>query len=101
MESYAQLIINSGLEFIKQFYTSKNKVFIRKGRSMQTRLIEIITHAVERKEIRLGLSPEECCEKLFICARGVVLHWGLHEGQFDLKKEMVRMTDFLLKGMET
>jgi AcrR family transcriptional regulator len=100
MESYAELNIRSGLEFIKQFYTSKNKVFIRKGRSMQTKLIEIIAGAVERGEIRLTVTPEECCENIFVCARGVVLHWGLHEGQFDLKKKMVEMVGYILKGME-
>ncbi len=100
MRSYAELSIQSGLEFSKRFYTSKNKVFIRKGRPMQTKLIEIIETAIMNKEIDLNVSPEECCENLFICARGVVLHWCLHEGQFDIREKMVEISDAVLKGME-
>ena len=100
MQSYAELVMQSGLEFSKRFYTGKNKVFIRRGRPMQTRLIEIVSDAMNKKEISLTVSAEKCCENLFLCARGVVLHWCLHEGEFDLKTKMTEISGTILRGME-
>lgn len=101
MNTYAELVIKSGLEFSKRFYTWKNKTFIKKGRPMQTRLIELIHEEVESGNIILTVSPEEACEWLFVCARGVVFHWCLYEGDFDLKKRIQKASDRALRGIET
>lgn len=100
MRTYAELVISSGLEFSKRFYTWKNKIFIKKGRPMQTRLIELIRDEVDLGNLKLTVSPEEGCEWLFVCARGVVFHWCLYEGDFDLKERMLETVDRALKGIE-
>jgi AcrR family transcriptional regulator len=100
MKAYAKLVSReSGLEFAKRFYNGNNKMFIRKGRPMQTRLTEIINGAIEAGEVSLELSAEESCEWLFVGARGIVLNWCLHEGEFDLVDEMGIYARRALKGI--
>ncbi len=100
MQVYAELVENTGLEFTKRFYTWKNKIFIKKGRPMQTRLIDLIQAELEAGNLALTVTPEEACEWLFVCARGVVFHWCLYEGDFDLKEKMVESADRALRGIE-
>lgn len=100
MDSYAGLVSTSGLEFSKRFYTWKNKTLVKKGRPMQTRLIDLLQKGIDSGELRLSVSAEEACEWLFMCARGVVLHWCLLEGGFDLAVEMRKALDRALRGIE-
>lgn len=99
MDSYARLVVSSGLEFSKRFYTWKTKTFIKKGRPMQTRLIELLQKGIDSGELCLDLPAEEACDWLFMCARGVVLHWCLHEGSFDLSGKMRSAIDRALRGI--
>ena len=100
MASYADLVLETGLDFTKRFYNNGNKTFIKKGRPMHTRLVRIISTAVEKGDLTVKDSPEAVCEKIFMCARGVVFHWCLHEGDFDLKSEMLEMVESVLCGQE-
>jgi len=100
MDSYARLVTSRGLEFSKRFYTWKNKNFIKKGRSMQVNLAMLIRGAIDAGNLKLTLPPDEACEWLFVCARGVVFHWCLHEGGFDLAAEMRKAVDRALRGIE-
>jgi len=69
MKAYAALVsLESGLEFSKHFYNSRNKIFIRKGRPMQNRLIEIIKTALDAEELKLELTAEEASEWIFMGA---------------------------------
>lgn len=101
MKAYASLVsLESGLEFSKNFYNVRNKLFVRKGRSMQSRLTEIIRSALDSGEIKLDMSAEEACEWLFMGARGVVFHWCLNEGNFNLIDMMEIYARRALRGME-
>ena len=100
MNSYAELVSNTGLDFTKRFFTNKNKIFIRPGRPMQVQLTEIIRNAVVSGEIRITTAPEEACEWLFVCARGIVFHWCLHEGDFNLIEKMGIAMKRALTGIE-
>lgn len=99
MKAYAEVSLENGVEFSKRFYNTNNKIFIRKGRSMQSRLVEIIRTALATGDISLETTAEETCEWLFIGARGIVFHWCLHEGDFDLIEEMEIYTRRALKGI--
>ncbi len=100
MDSYTDLILDTGLDFTKIFFTHMNKTFVRKGRPMQTRLTGLIDRAVREERFSSSLPPEEICESIFICARGVVFHWCLHDGKFDLRNRMTFILNNLLLGME-
>lgn len=100
MKAYAEQVSRiSGLEFSKRFYNTDNKIFIRKGRSMQSRLIDIIQSAMTKGDISLELSAEEACDWLFIGARGLVFHWCLNEGEFDLVEKMEIYAKRALRGI--
>jgi TetR/AcrR family transcriptional regulator, fatty acid metabolism regulator protein len=100
MSSYAELVESTGLEFSKRFYNCRNKIFVRKGRAMQNRLTEIIRDSVESEDVKLIVSPEEACEWLFVYARGIVFHWCLCEGNFDLSVKMRKGMEHTLSGIE-
>ena len=101
MEHYARLVNSNGLEFSKHFYTWSNKMFIKEGRAMQTCLAALLQRGVESGTLTLTIEPEAACEWLFVCARGIVFHWCLHEGGFDLVARMRESVDRLLAGIET
>lgn len=98
-EKYAELTTSNGVEMIKNLYTSNNKLFILKGRSMQNILFEIIDNGQEDKEIPAVFTPEELVSMLFIAARGVIYEWCLYDGNMDLKIKMNTIIGLLLKGI--
>ncbi|MDC7240601.1 MAG: TetR/AcrR family transcriptional regulator [Spirochaetales bacterium] len=101
MKAYAEFVsMESGLEFSKRFYNTGNKIFIRKGRAMQERLVELLRKSLESGQIKMEMTPEKACEWLFMGARGVVFHWCLHEGDFDLIEKMEDYTRIALRGLQ-
>lgn len=78
----------TGLDLSKRIYTPRTKLFVKKGRPMQTVLAAIIAEAVESGELKTDLSAEEASDWLFIGARGVAFHWCLKDGSFDLETTM-------------
>lgn len=85
---YAEYNENFGVETIKQLYSSSNKLFIVKGRYMQSVLQALLEKAQARGQLVTDLSAEDMTEYLFIAARGVIYNWCLHDGGFDLQRKM-------------
>ncbi|WP_134911244.1 TetR/AcrR family transcriptional regulator [Paenibacillus sp. IHB B 3084] len=83
-EVYAEYNQNVGLETVKQLYTSNNKLFITKGRGMQSILQQIIERGQAVGELDQSMTSEEITDYLFIAARGVMYNWCLHDGDSDL-----------------
>ncbi len=97
---YADLNTSTGLDTAKQLYTANNKMFIKKGRYMQTLLQELIADGQQKGELSTKSSPEELTEFLFIAARGLVYDWCLHEGSYNLKESMVRYISRILPTLQ-
>ncbi len=97
---YSDLNTSTGLDTAKQLYTANNKMFIKKGRYMQTLLQEIIAEGQKSGEITTNNSPEELTEFLFIAARGLVYDWCLHEGSYNLKESMVKFISRILPTLQ-
>lgn len=85
---YAKYNESVGIDTMKQLYNSNNKLFVNKGRYMQTLLQDIIQKGQEKNEICKNMSPEEITEYLFITARGITYDWCLHDGQYSLGESM-------------
>ncbi|MEW9096506.1 MAG: TetR/AcrR family transcriptional regulator [Clostridiaceae bacterium] len=81
---YADYNVNRGLDFIKQLYNVHNRLFITKGRHMQTVLQSIIEDGQKIGEISTDMTSIEIVDYLFIAVRGVVYDWCLHNGEYDL-----------------
>ncbi|NDL61802.1 TetR family transcriptional regulator [Enterobacteriales bacterium SAP-6] len=85
---YAGYNQSTGLETVKQLYVGDNKLFIEKGRYMQRKLESYISQGQDQQEITRRFSAAYIAEDLFIAARGMIYHWCLHEGDFDLAGRM-------------
>ncbi|GAA0076497.1 TetR/AcrR family transcriptional regulator [Clostridium sp. CTA-5] len=85
---YAEYNQNTGIDMMKQLYNSNNKMFITKGRNMQTILDEIIREGQEKNEIINEMTPQYITRYIFVLMRGVVYDWCLHDGEYNLKQEM-------------
>lgn len=82
---YAEFIVDQGVDFIKQLFTTKNKLFIANNRYLMTCLKDLIVQGQQNKEIRGSQDAEEITDFFFILVRGVVFDWCLHDGSYDLK----------------
>ena len=85
---YAKYNESVGIDTMKQLYNSNNKLFVTKGRYMQTLLQDIIHKGQEKSEIFKDMSPEEITAYLFKTARGITYDWCLHDGQYSLSESM-------------
>ncbi|MEN1759950.1 TetR/AcrR family transcriptional regulator [Anoxynatronum sibiricum] len=100
-DAYAHYTVEQGLGFVKKLYEVQNNLFRVKGRYLQVYLAEIITRGQETGELATDLSPEEMVDYLFVAARGVVYHWALHDGEYDLVADMHRYLSRLFRTLET
>lgn len=85
---YAEYNEKMGIDMMKQLYNSNNKMFITKGRYMQTILDAIIEEGQEKNEVKNSMTPQQITRFIFVLMRGVVYDWCLHDGEYDLKEEM-------------
>ncbi len=98
---YAEKVLQTQFDIIKELYNPKNKLFSIKDRHMQKVLVDAIHHWQERGQLIANLSTDEMCNYLFIAARGVVFDWCLHDASYDLHKAMADFMNRLIYGLET
>ena len=85
---YAKYNEAVGIDTMKRLYNFNNKMFITKGRYMQTLLQDLITNGQDKGEISHNMTVNEITEYLFIAARGIAYDWCLHDGKYDIKEFM-------------
>lgn len=96
---YAEYNVNRGIDFIKQLYNVQNNLFITKGRHMQAVLKTILAEGQEKGEITADISVDEMVDYLFIAVRGVVYHWCLNDGSYDLVSHVDSYVSRLVKSI--
>ena len=94
---YADFTLKDGIDVIKKFYTSENKMFIVDGRGMQNVLTNIIRAGQKNNEISNDSVPETLTKMLFVVARGIIFDWCLYDGKTDLKAEMKEIMEIMTK----
>ena len=97
---YAQYNVDRGLDFVKQLYNVQNNLFITPGRPMQQVLKEIVIEGQSKKELTLGMSPDEIVNYLFMAVRSVVYHWCLMEGSHCLVKAVEQYVTRLITSVQ-
>ncbi len=90
----------TGLDLSRRIYTPRNKLFVRKGRPMQTVLASLIAEGVASGELTTDLPSETASDWLFVGARGVAFHWCLMDGKFDLEHAMRTYARRALRALE-
>lgn len=83
---YVNYNVDRGFDFIKHLFNVNNKIFIVKGRYMQTVLQNIIEEGQEKGEVCTEMTSEKIVEYLFIAVRGIIYDWCLHDGEYDLSE---------------
>ncbi len=81
---YIKFVEDDGIDMIKHLYIPDNKLFVKKGRAMQTILEDIIAKGQLKKQISDRMSPEEAVRFSFVVMRGVVFDWALNDGSYDI-----------------
>jgi len=99
-EYYSDFNTSQGIDFVKHFYNTENKVFVKKNRYMQMLLQEIIECGQEKHEITTKMTAERITEFLFVIVRSVVYDWCLHEGNYSMKDEVVWYLNHIFKILE-
>jgi AcrR family transcriptional regulator len=86
MDYYISFVSAQDLNFIKHLYTTSNHYFIMPHRPMQ----EVLKTILRRRQVQINPefmeSSEELVDQLFMTARGVIFHWCLHEGRFNIRE---------------
>jgi len=85
---YAKYNEMAGLETVKQLYGPDIKMFVTKGRYMQSVLQKIIVEGQNAGEISADMNADEINDYLFIAARGVAYNWCLNDGKFGIAESM-------------
>ncbi len=96
---YADYTLKDGIDVIKKFYTSENKMFIVDGRGMQNVLTNIIKVGQKNNEISNDPAPETLTKMLFVVARGIIFDWCLYDGKTDLKGQMREIIEIMTKQL--
>lgn len=96
---YIDFVKNQPFDFIKILYNNNNKLFIKDGRAMQTLLDPIINEGIKSEEITASMNVNEINEFLYQAMRGLIFHWCLHEGNFDIHQRADQYLDLILRGL--
>lgn len=91
---YAAYNAARGTDAVKQLYNTENALFLDESRYMFRLLRQVLQNGKDKNQFTNNLTVEEAEELLMVSARGVVYHWMLHNGDFDME---VKMEDTLIK----
>lgn len=97
-DHYLAFVESQPMDFVKNLYRPDTVLFIKEGRTMQTVLSEIIEEAMENGSLAPIMPVEETNEYLFVSIRGLIFHWCLKDGSFDLRKKGRTYLPLLLAG---
>ncbi len=86
---YALFNEANGLEYVKQLYSTSNKMFTAKGRYMIAILQELVVAGQASGEFSSSIGAEEITNYLLIFGRGLVFDWCIREGSYSLTEKIV------------
>lgn len=96
---YIDFVKNQPFDFIKILYNNDNTLFIKEGRAMQTLLDPIIEEGIKIGEINVQMTINEINEYLYQAMRGLIFHWCLHNGSFDIYERAEKYLDLMVKAL--
>ncbi|HSP48020.1 MAG TPA: TetR/AcrR family transcriptional regulator [Clostridiaceae bacterium] len=97
-DHYLEFVQTKPMDFIRNLYRPDNVLFIKKGRAMQTVLSEVIVEGMDNGSLSRVMTAEEANEYLFVSIRGLIFHWCLYDGTFDLRERARTYLNLLLAG---
>ena len=86
MDYYVSFVQTNDIQFTKFFYNTSNHYFVQEKRPMQ----EVLKSILREYDLELNRyymeDTDMLVDRLFITSRGVIFHWCLKEGTFDLNE---------------
>lgn len=96
MNYYIDFVQTHEFEFVKKLYNTNNHHFVTTKRPMQEVLKTILRNRKIEVESYYVKDSDELVDTLFMTARGVIFHWCLKEGKFDLNETCRKQVEMVL-----
>lgn len=96
---YIDFVKNQPFDFTKILYNNNNTLFIKEGRAMQTLLDPFIDEGKISGEITVPMSNKDINEFLYQSMRGLIFHWCLHNGSFDIYQRAEIYLELMIKSL--
>lgn len=99
MDYYVSFVQTNDIQFTKFFYNTSNHYFVQEKRPMQ----EVLKSILREYDLELNRyyveDTDMLVDRLFITSRGVVFHWCLKEGTFDLNEMNRKHIEMVLSAV--
>ena len=97
MDYYVSFVQTNDIRFTKSFYSASNHYFVQEKRPMQ----EVLKSILKEQNLKLnGYYVEDTdmlVDRLFMVSRGVIFHWCLKDGDFDLNEMNRKQMEMVLE----
>lgn len=96
MNYYIDFVQTNDFQFVKKLYNTSNHHFVQDKRPMQEVLKQILRKREQKVNKKYVRNTDELVDMLFMTARGVIFHWCLKEGSFDLNEATWKQMEIVL-----
>ncbi|HCW74419.1 MAG TPA: hypothetical protein DHM90_12205 [Clostridiaceae bacterium] len=96
MNYYIDFVQTNEFEFVKKLYNTNNHHFVTSRRPMQEVLKKILRNRKIQVDPYFARDSDDLVDMLFMTARGVIFHWCLKEGYFDLNEVCRKQIEMVL-----
>lgn len=97
MDYYVSFVQTNDIRFTKSFYSASNHYFVQEKRPMQ----EVLKSILKEQHLKLNAyyveDTDMLVDRLFMVSRGVIFHWCLKDGDFDLNEMNRKQMEMVLE----
>jgi AcrR family transcriptional regulator len=93
-DHFAKFYMLNGIDVIQALYKAHNALLADNSRLIVVMLKEIVADGIAKKEICSLLSADDLTDYLLSAARGIVFHWCMNEGKYELDEKMNQFFQF-------
>jgi len=97
MDYYVSFVQTNDIRFTKSFYSASNHYFVQEKRPMQ----EVLKSILKEQNLKLNAyyveDTDMLVDRLFMVSRGVIFHWCLKDGDFDLNEMNRKQMEMVLE----
>jgi AcrR family transcriptional regulator len=91
----------AGLRLTRLLYNSDNKYFNRNNNYGIVKVLnDLISEGIANGELKRAHDAEKIAKRMMIAARGLVYHWCLSDGKYDLNAEMNEYINMILNAIQ-
>lgn len=96
---YGDYVVRDGIDIVGGLYQNyKVKLIISPDTPIFHLLTGILKNGVQKGQLSPQVNVEQLGRQLLMCVQGVMLQWIICCGQFDVKKEILEITDAMIRS---